>query len=282
MERPLRNNTTAELLKSFEEWAASAAHSSRFIDFYKALLKNQADAEYRIGLPGVHASLSELNRRILGGKPLLTAGEIDIDWPLVNDLFNEVAELFSQYPEILELPSGLAETRIELTPGLLEAWFNRQTLPGQISGIEIDPFALSTLIHHTVRPYLTGYAMVFKGSFDQEFWRRNTCPVCGSTPSFAYLEKELGARYLVCSCCGANWLFQRLDCVFCRNTEHSSLSFWTDENGIYRLYLCEKCRHYLKAIDLRKTEGEVNLPLEAITSVDMDNQAEQLGYYPGS
>ena len=74
------------------------------------------------------------------------------------------------------------------------------------------------------------------------------------------------------------WLFQRLDCPFCHNTDQKTLSFQTDEKGIYRLYVCEKCKHYLKAVDLRKAESDLNFSLEAIITADLDLQARESGY----
>jgi hypothetical protein len=42
-----------------------------------------------------------------------------------------------------------------------------------------------------------------------------------------------------------------------------------------------KCHRYIKAIDLRKTEAEILLPLERIVTMDLDRQGEEAGYRPG-
>jgi formate dehydrogenase maturation protein FdhE len=51
--------------------------------------------------------------------------------------------------------------------------------------------------------------------------------------------------------------------------------------GLYRLYVCEQCHKYIKAVDLRCSEPEVSLPLERIFTLDIDRQAEEKGYRPG-
>ena len=84
----------------------------------------------------------------------------------------------------------------------------------------------------------------------------------------------------MCSRCDAEWLFQRLECPYCGTKDQSTLAFFTDDKGLYRLYVCEQCRHYLKAIDLRKSEDEVLLPLERFLTPDIDAQAQQDGYTP--
>ena len=62
--------------------------------------------------------------------------------------------------------------------------------------------------------------------------------------------------------------------------EHS-LAYFTDEKGIYRLYLCERCRAYIKAVDLRHVKKEVSLPLERMLTLGIDSQAREKGYRPG-
>ena len=95
----------------------------------------------------------------------------------------------------------------------------------------------------------------------------------------AYLEKEVGARWLLCSRCDSEWLFHRLECPYCKTQNQSLLSFLSDEKDLYRLYLCEQCKCYLKAIDLRKTDAEVLLPLERLYTLDLDTQARERGYH---
>jgi FdhE protein len=87
---------------------------------------------------------------------------------------------------------------------------------------------------------------------------------------------------LVCSRCDYEWLFQRLQCPYCGNQDQKTLAFFTDDKELYRLYVCEQCRCYLKAIDLRKTETEILLPLERFYTLDLDAQAKEYGYslYP--
>lgn len=113
---------------------------------------------------------------------------------------------------------------------------------------------------------------------DQERWRRNYCPICGGHPDFAFLEKELGARWLLCSRCDTEWLFQRLQCPYCGNQTQKDLAYFTDDEGLYRLYVCEQCHKYIKAIDLRVAKSDILLPLERLFTLDMDRQAQEKGY----
>ena len=44
--------------------------------------------------------------------------------------------------------------------------------------------------------------------------------------------------------------------------------------------VCDRCKNYLKAIDLRQAKSEVLLPLERLYTLDIDSQAQQYGYHP--
>ena len=96
----------------------------------------------------------------------------------------------------------------------------------------------------------------------------------------AALKPEYGARWLLCSRCDAEWLFQRLECPYCDTKEQKALSFFTDDEQLYRLYVCDQCKCYLKAVDLRKAKAEIPLPLERLYTIDLDKQAKEYGYHP--
>ena len=142
---------------------------------------------------------------------------------------------------------------------------------------DIKPLTFS-LLQASLHPLLNVYASELLPSVKQESWYRRYCPVCGGSPDFASLDKERGARWLLCSRCDAQWLFYRLICPFCGNEDQKTLAYFADDRSLYRLYVCEKCRGYIKAIDLRQTESEILLPLERILTLDMDRQAQELDY----
>jgi FdhE protein len=73
-----------------------------------------------------------------------------------------------------------------------------------------------------------------------------------------------------------------MQCPYCGNADARSLSYYTEEIGLYRLYLCEKCKSYLKSIDLRKTTEQKIPALESLTTVHLDRQAREMGYQRGA
>jgi FdhE protein len=274
-------NLSEQILRGLEEWAGEA-HSSRFMTFYLKLLEIQAEVEASLAIPEIKLSRPELEARLGSGMPLFKIEEYELDVALVNATFHRVAQLCASYPDVLGLvPEALLSSEFDLSAGTLSEWLAAGELPAEIGGETVNTVLLGSLVQQTLRPFLIGYSQALTGRFSQASWRRNYCPVCGSDADFSYLEKEVGGRFLVCPTCCAEWQFQRTQCPYCGNTETNTMSYLTDEAGLYRLYLCERCKCYLKAIDLRKTTEKKILPLESLTTISLDRQGQEAGYHRG-
>jgi formate dehydrogenase maturation protein FdhE len=199
----------------------------------------------------------------------------------VQDLFVQVSGLFASYSQLFGETAGrrkeTSTVRI-LTKKAVETWYTGKELPSTILDGASENLVLA-IIQSTLQPFLASYAQVLISSVEQEVWRRGYCPICGGSPDLAFLKGEYGARWLLCSRCDTEWLFQRLGCPYCGNQDQNTLTFFTDDKELYRLYVCQRCKCYLKAIDLRKTEAEVPLPLERLNTIDLDTQAVRKGYH---
>ena len=256
--------------------------SPRFIEFYQRLFNIQSRAEKRIGSSQPFLKTEIIEERLNNGLPLITFNELALDWTLIKDITNEVTTCFADFTDLFsELPKSFRESKLHpsLPKKVVRAWFENKKLPSTIEVDDISEYLLyESIIHAVLKPFLVSHAKTLIGSISQERWRRNYCPICGGRPDFAYLDKELGARWLLCSRCDTEWLFQRLQCPYCGNQNQKDLAYFTDDKGIYRLYVCEQCHKYIKAIDLRATNSKVILPLERLFTLDMDRQAQEKGY----
>jgi len=107
-----------------------------------------------------------------------------------------------------------------------------------------------------------------------------SCPLCGSTPGLASLDADDGRRLLHCSLCGWSWPFARLACPFCGNRDQSALTrLAVDRDDSRWIESCERCRGYLKTVDLRRAEPEPFSPLvEEVATLYLDLVAEREGY----
>ncbi len=211
-------------------------------------------------------------RRMAHNKHALHLNDIPVDLEATGRLLARLAEIVAkQFPHMQEESGRLlviARDKGALKERL-QMWYSD---PGDGAGVA------NSLLHGSIYPTLLSLAEKLQDSIPRDSWSRGFCPICGGKPDFSYLEKEHGARWLVCSRCDTEWEFYRLVCPFCSNADHGMLSYITDEQGIYRLYLCDKCRGYLKCIDARKTEDDVLVPLERILTSSMDQQGLDKNY----
>jgi FdhE protein len=276
-------DTASKILKKLKEQKKEEGELPLLLEFYQELVRLQDTARKRLTPPAATLDIDAIKARLVQGQPLVNDTGLDLDPEQVKRLFEEVIAVFAAYPQLFgELPDSLQKPGAGrlLTGEVVKKWFNGTELPRGLQENASQPL-LQAIMLATLQPFLAGYARAYQEHLKPdllETWRRGCCPVCGGGPDIAYLEKEVGARWLVCSRCDTEWLFQRLQCPFCGTVAQDALSYFADDTELYRLYVCEKCKRYLKAIDLRKTSDEILLPLERLYTSEMDRQARERGY----
>jgi formate dehydrogenase maturation protein FdhE len=255
-----------------------------YMEFYHQVLMAQAGSKIP-DLSEVTSALREnAEQRITQATPALAFSDLNIDWQDMLVLFRQVVELTMKFvtreaneTETLYVCTESASI-LEYTAKL---WFETGTV---ILNTTEHPKAvqplLSSVLQATFYPLLSAYSDTLFPVITQDSWQKNYCPVCGGRPDFSFLDKERGSRWLLCSRCDSQWLFKRLECPFCGNDDHTSLAYYTNDGNAYRLYTCDKCRIYIKAIDLRQMQEEVLLPLQRVLTLDMDRQAHEMHYRP--
>ncbi len=251
------------------------------LQFYQELLRIQSKVKKRIGTPSANLTQKAATEKIVRGEPLLSIDKLDLDWSLLQEAFTEVIAIFARYPQLFgEISETLRKPEAGhlLTKKIVKTWFEGSELPPALQVDITHKSLLQAIIQATLKPFLAKHAQALIGFVEQAHWRRRYCPVCGGSPDFAFLDKEVGARWLLCSRCDTEWLFQRLECPYCGTQDQQTLSYFTDDKELYRLYVCERCKRYLKAIDLRQAKSEVLLPLERFYTLDLDAQAQRQGY----
>jgi FdhE protein len=275
----------SQIMAKLEPEGMKRGLSLRLLAFYRSLGRIQAKAGERIGIPEVRIDSIIARARIEAGLPLLRFDELELDFSLLQDTFIQVATTFGNYPEFFgQLFESLkvTETHPLLSPEMAKAWFERSKRPLALALSELREYPdIEATIQAAFKPFLVAWAKVLLGLVNQERWRRNYCPICGGKPDFAFLVRERASRWLLCSRCDSEWLFQRLQCPYCQCQDQNDLACYTDSEGIYRLYTCEQCHTYIKAIDLRLAKENLWLPLERVLTMSMDKQAQEKGYRAG-
>ena len=253
------------------------------IDLRLRLLRLGTEAQPGIGTPKPRLTRDAVSALLMQARPVLAFDDLSLDWPLLAELFRAAASILTG-----EGPEDDGDRRrlhqladnAPLLRQVARDYYNDTPLSSTAAEHCIDTAVLEACVRAAMTPFLTAHSEAMMELVAQELWRRQSCPICNGTADFAFLEKEQGSRWLVCSRCSMEWLFQRIQCPYCGTQKHDALAYRTNSQGLYRLYTCEECHCYIKAIDLRKATGEVLLPLERILTQDMDRQAGEAGYRP--
>lgn len=232
-------------------------------------------------------SQQERETRAREGKVFLDAGEVAGRAGTLLGVLRDVADLMKEAG--LEGAEGLIgrvsgpEAEAEaatLSRAVLER--DREILAKKAEEVGMRPGLLRFAVSSSLFPLLAPARQALADSVVQRLWMRGHCPVCGSEPDMARLDKgSEGARMLHCAACGMEWRFSRVTCPFCANNEPATMRlFFADTEAPRRLEACGKCKRYVKEVDERKlVEGTtVNLAAEEMATLDLDLAAEAEGY----
>jgi len=259
----------SETIRRLGEWK-----QTRYIELHRKLLGLKIKDSY---LPVLDKHIRQIANRFAQSNFVLQFEDVFPDEALFCKLFSEANGIVSeQFPD-----SRLENPQPSVIKKAANAWYQYSSLNDIADEVGVGWEMFSLCLKAAFHPILVRYSEQLLPLVNQDSWRQRICPICGGKPDFSFLDRETGARWLICSRCDADWLFFRLECPFCGNQDQNSLGYLTDEKELYRLYTCEQCRTYIKAIDLRRAEGDVLFPLERILTLDLDRQASEAGYQPG-
>lgn len=281
----MSSETRAKILKKLDELEQKEGKLPSFFQLYRQWLRLQSEARSQFTTPRPNLGEDVISDRLTQGIPLLSFEDLSLGWAQVQGLCQKIADAVVRYSaDDAKQAEALGNvcSNGSLLEEVVRAWYQGSSLIPIAMRYSVDGELLGLVVAAVLKPFLSAHSEVLLAKVDQESWRRRYCPICGGRPDFAYLDKERGARWLLCSRCDAEWLFQRLECPYCGCQDQDALAYFTDDKGLYRLYVCQRCKRYLKAIDLRQAKSEVLLPLERLLTFEFDIQARKDGYSPGT
>ena len=226
----------------------------------------------------VHADIQEqcapavdivaAHRRIAGGQVAYDALGVVRSCGELPPLFARVLESF----EVAGLVSNA--DRVALLDGdqdvddLVCGWFRGDRAPAasrrRIARMGAIVIANSLLRAATAR---VGTSSLWAG------WTRVICPACGGAPDIALVER--GQRFLVCSCCDAQWRSPRSGCLGCDAVDSpTGIARIANPALGYDLMMCNSCGRFLKE---RPRRGLGSLLVERTITAELDVAAEQRG-----
>ena len=253
------------------------------LDFYEATLKAQRQVKLSFQPDLNKLDIELCHKRNSKSLPILKSEDIQIDQELFDGLLEDIGQIIrSKKKEAI--PVTLKRFSLDkqcalLLRDILEEGPALETLACEMKA---DFRVFYFLVTQAFSPFLQSYAQKLGEVVDLSGWLKGVCPICGKEPMIARLEEETGRRWLFCPLCHTEWLFKRLVCPFCENDDNESLRYFFVENDqAHRIDVCDKCKRYIKTIDLRKTDNAMNFFVENLSTLALDIVADKEGFRGG-
>lgn len=283
--------TIEGIRKEMARYKSEKPELAEIMDLYEKIYAIEAEYLPKID-PKIEADdTEEINRKIVEGKNLLDTQKIYIDPAMFREILAKMADVLSQanpdlkepLKKLVEYPD-LKEDTPGQTPVFIDALlkFNTQYFTKIAGLIELNNDLMFFLIYHAVGPFIEKASYEYRDMFNYQHWQKTICPVCGRKPSMSILRQENGLQVLQCQVCRTQWSFPRVKCIVCENTDNETYKYFYDEaDEAHRVYVCDKCKKYLKTTDCRKLERDVDIEVEDLATLVLDYVAKERGYEPG-
>jgi FdhE protein len=257
------------------------------LSFYERLFSAQETIQLQIALAPIVIAAEVLETKRQARLPLAKANEFVFDVSAGRELLGQICRLVqpSQGEMALSAERIAAELDNEsavesLFRHLLEdddAFFNHTA-----HRIGCDKEVLAFVAYNSLKPSLVICAQQLALYLnDRGKWTSSICPVCGNRPAIGVLDNE-GRRSLFCSFCWHPWPVSRIGCPYCGNRDGQTLCYLCTENEkAVRADCCDRCRKYIKTVDMRAANRPVYPPLEQMASLHLDLKARESGYATG-
>lgn len=279
--------TLGKSLKTIEDYKTANPHYTDLLDIMADILILRE--EYRKSMKDSIFSVEEnlITQKMEGGLPLIdfTGKEYDLTRP--KEYFNSLISIAEKrMPEVAKNIISIIKNQQFSWEKMIRASFDHtgeetdaeKLISGSDAAANLD--LIDLFAEESLRPELESVAEKYREIIARSNWTEGYCPICGKEPKIGEIRKEEeGKRYLFCHQCGFKWYFHRIKCPFCGNEEQHSLAYFEVEGEErYRVDVCNKCRRYIKTVELPKSSEEPNLDVEDIATLHLDMIAYDEGY----
>jgi FdhE protein len=273
------------IYKRIDRLAKQRPSHKQVLDFLKEVITEQVKIRPLIEIGPVHMNEGLITKKTSEGFPLVNKGDLKLDIVSATTVFKGLCQVLKRNNKVssdidkIERLIGSEELNLE------ELFKKTAAGDGKYIASESDRRGLeagilSFLAENSLRPIFQAYARELERHVDQEHWRRAYCPVCGSEPVMAELVGRERKRFLICSCCGYEWRFKRIQCPFCENEERRKFKYFfgDQDRRAYRIETCQKCKKYIKTVDTEELDGAFFPAVEDLGTLYLDVLAKKEGY----
>ena len=279
--------TLRKSLKTIEDYKTANPHYTELLDIMAdiLILREEYLNNMKYSIFDVDEKL--ISQKMKGGLPLidLTGKKYNLSHPkkyfdsLISIAEKRIPEVAQNITDIIKSPDFDWEKNIRDSFDCKADKTQTNELPEDHDD-EDNIDLIELFLEESLRPEMEFIARKYGEIVKKSDWSEGYCPICGKEPKIGEIrEEEDGKRYLFCHQCGFKWYFQRIKCPFCGNDEQHSLAYFEVEGEErYRVDVCNKCRRYVKTVELPKSSEEPNMDIEDIATLHLDMIAYDEGY----
>jgi FdhE protein len=229
---------------------------------------------------GIDYDLKKARDRIRCFLPAIDSENFTVDLIKFKDLVKELLSVLVKNPlwggrkiivdELLEDDKKIKTLNQLLLNGELKA------ISEYLNVSQQDAEAIAFLFRQALLPYISLIGQNLVDAIGD--WDKGYCPICGMNPNIGIIQKN-GTLKLSCSFCNQSWNYPRLKCPFCGNDANDRLGYLQVEGDIaHRIAYCEGCKGYMKMVDSRELEREVDAEEEYLRTLHLDLLAQGRGF----
>ncbi len=220
--------------------------------------------------------------------PLLGRKDFGIDFKVSEKLFRGICDICAENKNNPEPSAKSIKNSLDVSDlsfeSIVKTYLEDNSPVQHFSkpGQGFNPQLYDFILYNALKP-----SIVKNSKMISQFVKNTTsmengrCPVCNSAPALSLISDKDGSRSLVCSFCWHEYKIDDAICPFCKNNESMTLKYIAleTEKGIRADY-CEKCKKYIKRIDLKEYRKDIYLPFELIASIPFDMEMNKKGFKP--
>ena len=281
--------TTDQIRKAVAAVKAQRPAYEGLLDFYEKLCLAQEASKEDTRLEPIKIHEDLLSVKEEEGFPLISTTDFVMDVVAAEALLRKLCELAVEANEVLaeagpKIVDALDKESLDASTLFSNMLKEDDAYLADVAGkLGIDKTILAFAVYNSIRPSISLCAEQLSTYLDKDAeWEKGYCPICGSPPALSILRGEGGKRSLVCSFCGHEWRIRRICCPFCDNNDQKTLHyFFSEEEKDYRVDVCDKCKKYIKTIDVREIERPLHPLVEQISTLHLDMLAQEQGLESG-
>ena len=276
------NNLVVQQIKrAAESLIKEKAFIKDLIRFYERIFLKQFETEHDI-----KKNYSDLKEKKTF--PLIERKDFEIDFKASETLFKKICDICAENkinpdPAAKSIKASLNASDLSFESIVINYLENDAPIPQYTKASPgFNPHLYDFILYNSVKPSIVKCSNIISKNIKKTTALENgRCPICKSAPAISIISKKTGSRSLVCSFCWHEYKTRKSTCPFCKNEDANTLAYISldTEKGIKADY-CERCKKYIKTINLKEYRKDIYLPFELIASIPFDMKMNKDGYQP--